>query len=87
MSPTSDNPLNLNVLLYDPIKLSVELGSCHMPMKDLLQLTVGSVVKLDKVAEAPVDIYVNEKLVARGEVVVVEDRFGIKITEIIGSKP
>ena len=68
-----------------PIKLSVELGSCYMPMKDLLQLSVGSVVKLDKVADAPVDIYVNQKLVARGEVVVLENRFGIKITEIIGS--
>ena len=87
MSPTSDNPPNLNVLLDVPIKLSVELGSCYMPMKDLLQLNVGSVVKLDKVANAPVDIYVNQKLVARGEVVVVEDRFGIKITEIIGSQP
>jgi flagellar motor switch protein FliN/FliY len=58
-----------------------------MPMKDLLQLSVGSVVKLDKVADAPVDIYVNQKLVARGEVVVVEERFGIKITEIIESQP
>jgi flagellar motor switch protein FliN/FliY len=87
MSSTSDNPPNLSVLLDVPIKLSVELGSCHMPMKDLLQLSVGSVVKLDKVADAPVDIYVNQKLVARGEVVVVEERFGIKITEIIGSQP
>ena len=87
MSSTSDNPPNLNVLLDVPIKLSVELGSCHMPMKDLLQLSVGSVVKLDKVANSPVDIYVNQKLVARGEVVVVEERFGIKITEIIGSQP
>jgi flagellar motor switch protein FliN/FliY len=87
MSSTSDNPPNLNVLLDVPLKLSVELGSCHMPMKDLLQLSVGSVVKLDKVAEAPVDIYVNQKLVARGEVVVIEERFGIKITEIIGSPP
>ena len=86
MSPTSDNPPNLNVLLDVPIKLSVELGSCYMPMKDLLQLSVGSVVKLDKVADAPVDIYVNQKLVARGEVVVVEERFGIKISEIIGSQ-
>ena len=87
MSSISDNPPNLNVLLDVPIKLSVELGSCHMPMKDLLQLSVGSVVKLDKVANSPVDIYVNQKLVARGEVVVVEERFGIKITEIIGSQP
>jgi len=87
MSPTSDNPPNLNILLDVPIKLSVELGSCYMAMKDLLKLSVGSVVKLDKIADAPVDIYVNQKLVARGEVVVLEERFGIKITEIIGSQP
>jgi flagellar motor switch protein FliN/FliY len=84
---STDNPPNLNVLLDVPIKLSVELGSCYMAMKDLLQLAVGSVVKLDKIADAPVDIYVNQKLVARGEVVVLEERFGIKITEIIGSQP
>jgi flagellar motor switch protein FliN len=87
MSSTSDNPPNLSILLDVPIKLSVELGSCYMSMKDLLQLSLGSVVKLDKVADAPVDIYVNQKLVARGEVVVLDDRFGIKITEIIGSQP
>jgi flagellar motor switch protein FliN len=86
MNQSSDHPLNLDVLLDVPIKLSVELGSCFMFMKDLLQLSVGSVVQLDKVADTPVDVYVNQKLVARGEVVVVEDRFGIKITEIIGKK-
>jgi flagellar motor switch protein FliN len=86
MNQSSDHPLNLDVLLDVPIKLSVELGSCFMFMKDLLQLSVGSVVQLDKAADTPVDVYVNQKLVARGEVVVVEDRFGIKITEIIGKK-
>jgi flagellar motor switch protein FliN/FliY len=86
MNQSSDYPLNLEVLLDVPIKLSVELGSCFMFMKDLLQLSVGSVVQLDKIADTPVDVYVNQKLVARGEVVVVEDRFGIKITEMIGRK-
>ena len=86
MSATSETPSNLEVLLDVPIKLSVELGSCFMPMRDLLNMNVGSVIQLDKVADAPVDLYVNQKLVARGEVVVVEDRFGIKITEIIGKK-
>ena len=86
MNQSSDHPLNLDVLLDVPIKLSVELGSCFMVMKDLLQLNVGSVVQLDKIADSPVDVYVNQKLVARGEVVVVEDRFGIKITEMIGKK-
>jgi flagellar motor switch protein FliN/FliY len=55
-------------------------------MKEVLQLDVGSVVQLDKEAESPVDLYVNEKLVARGEVVVVDDHYGIKVTEIVGKK-
>lgn len=84
MNQTADYPPNLDILLDVPVKLSVELGSCLMSMRDLLQLSVGSVVQLDKVADAPVDLYVNQKLVARGEVVVVEDRFGIKLTEILG---
>lgn len=84
MSASIEQPTNLEILLDIPVKLSVELGSCLMPMREVLQLGVGSVVQLDKVADAPVDLYVNQKLVARGEVVVVEDRFGIKVTEIIG---
>jgi flagellar motor switch protein FliN/FliY len=54
-------------------------------MRDVLNLNVGSVVQLDKLADAPVELRVNDKLVARGEVVVVENRFGIKITELIGA--
>ncbi len=84
MNPTADAPTNLHVLLDVPVKLSVELGSCQMPMREVLQLNVGSVVQLDKAADAPVDLFVNQKLVARGEVVVIEDRFGIKLTEILG---
>jgi flagellar motor switch protein FliN/FliY len=56
-----------------------------MPMREVLQLTVGSVLQLDKLASAPVELFVNRKLIARGEVVVVEDRFGIKVTEIVSS--
>ena len=55
-----------------------------MPMREVLQLNVGSVIQLDKVADEPVQLSVNNKLVARGEVVVVENRFGIKITELLG---
>ena len=83
---TADSPPNLEILLDIPVKLSVELGACQMSMQEVLQLTVGSVVPLDKPADAPVDLYVNQKLVARGEVVVVEERFGIRITEIIGKQ-
>ena len=84
MSTTAENLPTLEFLLDVPIKLTVELGSCQISMRDLLQLNVGSVVQLDKSANASVDLYVNQKLVARGEVVVVEENFGIKITEIVG---
>ncbi len=67
------------------VKLTVELGACQMPMRDVLQLGVGSVVKLDKIAQAPVDLYANQKRIARGEVVVVDDAYGIKITEVFGA--
>lgn len=83
MSTTAENIPSLEFLLDVPIKLTVELGSCQISMRDLLQLNVGSVVQLDKSANASVDLYVNQKLVARGEVVVVEENFGIKITEIM----
>ena len=79
-------PANLEVLLDVPVKLTVELGSCQMPMREVLQLAAGSVVQLDKVADAPVDLYVNQRRIAHGEVVVVEDRLGIKITKVLGAQ-
>ncbi len=79
-------PPNLGVLLDIPVNLSVELGACHLPMQEVLRLGVGSVVPLEKPADAPVDLFVNRKLFARGEVVVVEDHFGIKVTEIVGKQ-
>jgi flagellar motor switch protein FliN/FliY len=85
MNATLENPANLNLVLDVPVTLTIELGSCQLPMKDVLQLNVGSVVQLDKPADAPVELSVNGKLIARGEVVVVEDRFGVKITEVIGA--
>ncbi len=87
MNTLTETPANLDVLLDVPVNLSVELGSCQMPMGEVLQLATGSVVQLDKVADAPVELFVNRKLVARGEVVVVEDRFGIKITELVSATP
>ncbi len=80
-------PANLEVLLDVPVKVTVELGSCQMSMRDVLLLNSGSVVQLDKIAEAPVDLFVNQKRIAHGEVVVVEDRLGIRITEVIGAAP
>lgn len=87
MNATDTPPANLDVLLDVPVSLTVELGGCLMPMREVLQLGVGSVVQLDKVASAPVELLVNRKLIARGEVVVVEDRFGIKVTEIVSATP
>lgn len=84
MDKLSGKVANLDLLMDVPVKLTVELGSCHMQMREVLQLSLGSVVQLDKGAEAPVELYVNQKLLAWGEVVVVEDRLGIKITAIAG---
>jgi flagellar motor switch protein FliN/FliY len=83
---TEISPANLEVILDVPVKVTVELGSCQMPMREVLQLNAGSVVQLDKIADAPVDLFVNQKRIAHGEVVVVEDRLGIKITKVLGGQ-
>jgi flagellar motor switch protein FliN/FliY len=85
MSSPADNPANLNIVLDVPVSLTIELGGCQLPMREVLQLNIGSVVQLDKPADAPVELSINGKLIARGEVVVIEDRFGVKITEVIGN--
>jgi flagellar motor switch protein FliN/FliY len=87
MSATAETPANLNLVLDVPVSLAIELGSCQLPMREVLQLCAGSVVQLEKAADAPVDLRVNGKLIARGEVVVIEDRYGVKITEVIGAMP
>jgi flagellar motor switch protein FliN/FliY len=74
----------LELVLDVKVKLSVKLGSCQLPMKDILELSPATVIQLDQQARDPVGLYVNDKLIAHGEVVVVEDAFGIKITEIVG---
>jgi len=84
MNASADYPTNLEIVLDVPVALTVELGSCQLPMREVLQLNAGSVVQLDKAANSLVDLRVNQKLIARGEVVVVEDHFGIKIIEILG---
>jgi len=85
MNATVENPSNLNIVLDVPVSLTIELGGCQLPMREVLQLTIGSVVQLDKAADAPVELSINGKLIARGEVVVIEERFGVKITEVIGN--
>ena len=80
---TGGQPQNLEFLLDVPVKLTAELGSSKMTMQELLDLNLGAVVQLDQPANANVDVFVNHKLVARGEVVVAEDNFGIRIKEIV----
>ncbi len=86
MSATSETLPNIDVLLDVGVKVSVELGSCQLPMREVLQLAPGSVVQLDQAAEAPVDLFVNGKKFARGEIIVIEGRLGIKITDVTGAK-
>lgn len=74
---------NLDFLLDIPLKVSVELGRTSMIIDKMLQLTQGSVVELEKAAGEAVEIYVNRKLLGKGEVIVINDRFGVRITEII----
>jgi flagellar motor switch protein FliN/FliY len=75
----------LDIVLDVKVKVTVQLGSVQLPMRDVLELTAGSIVQLTQHASDPVGLFVNDKLVAYGEVVVVEDNFGIKITELVGS--
>ncbi|HEY8344816.1 MAG TPA: flagellar motor switch phosphatase FliY [Bacillota bacterium] len=74
---------NLNLLLDVPLQVSVELGNTRMKIKDILDLGIGSVIELDRLAGEPVDILVNGKLIAKGEVVVIDENFGVKITDIV----
>ena len=74
---------NLDFILDIPLKVTVELGRTKVYVKELLQLGQGSVVELDKLAGEPLEILVNEKLIAKGEVVVVNEKFGIRLTDII----
>ena len=77
-------PANLDMFMDVPVIVTVQLGSCQLSMREVLQLNPGSVAQLDKLADAPVEVMLNDRLVARGEVVVVENKFGIKITEMVG---
>lgn len=73
----------LDLLLDVPLDVTVELGRARMSIQDLLALTPGAVIELDKIAGEPLDIVVNDRLIARGEAVVINDKFGIRITDIV----
>lgn len=73
---------NLDILMDVKLQLNVELGRCELPIKKVLELTRGSIIELDKVAGEPVELFANGKLIAHGEVVVIDDNFGLRITSI-----
>ena len=74
----------IDLVMDVKVKVTVQLGSCLLSMREVLALTAGSVIQLQHKASEPVGLYVNDKLVAFGEVVVVEENFGIKIIELVG---
>ena len=77
-----DSP-DLDVILDIPVALTIEVGSTSITIKNLLQLNQGSVLELDRLAGEPLDVLVNGTLIAHGEVVVVNDKYGIKMTDVI----
>jgi flagellar motor switch protein FliN len=83
-APTQDERLNL--VLDVKVQLTVRLGSCQLPMREVLELSPGAIIQLNQRASDSVGLYVNDKLIALGEVVVIEENFGIKITELVGDK-
>ena len=90
--PTSDEfqvsqPGNINpeVLQNISVNLSIEVGRTNIKIKDLMRLTQGSVVELDRIAREPLDLLVNDTVVAQGEVVLVNDRYGIRLTRVVPS--
>jgi flagellar motor switch protein FliN/FliY len=79
-------PNNLDFILDIPLEVTVELGKTNMPIYDLLQLGQGSIIELNKMAGEPLEILVNQKLIAKGEVVVVNEKFGIRLTDVVSPK-
>jgi len=75
--------VNLDMILDVPVTLSLEIGRTKMPIRTLLQLNQGSVIELERGAGEPLDVYVNGTLIAHGEVVVINDRFGMRLTDVV----
>lgn len=82
-TPAGNAGNDLNMILDIPVQLTVELGRTRIPIKHILQLAQGSVVELETLAGEPMDVLVNGFLIAQGEVVVVNDKFGIRLTDIV----
>jgi flagellar motor switch protein FliN/FliY len=77
--------MNLNLILDVSVTLALEVGRARMPIRELLQLAPGSIVELDRLAGEPLDVLVNGVRIARGEVVVVNDQFGIRLTDVVSA--
>lgn len=75
--------MSLDLILDVPVNISLEVGRVRVPIRQLLKFQQGSVIELDRAAGEPLDVYVNGTLVAQGEVVVVNERFGVRLTEIV----
>lgn len=82
-APQLNEDANLEVILDIPVHVSMEIGRTRMPIRNLLQLNQGSVIELDRLAGEPMDVLVNGTLIAHGEVVVVNEKFGVRLTDII----
>lgn len=80
-----DNP-NLDVILDIPVTISMEVGATQIPIRNLLQLNQGSVIELDRLAGEPLDVLVNGRLIAHGEVVMVNEKFGIRLTDVVSQQ-
>lgn len=83
MPLSAENSPNMDVILDIPVTLSMEVGSTNISIRNLLQLNQGSVIELDRLAGEPLDVLVNGTLIAHGEVVVVNEKFGIRLTDVI----
>jgi flagellar motor switch protein FliN len=81
----TEDQINMQLLLDIPLEIVVELGKTKKKISEVLELSSGSILELDKMAGEPVEVYVNNKLVAKGEVVVIDEHFGVRITEIAQS--
>ncbi len=77
-------PANLDLLMNVSVGITAELGQCTMRIEEVLALGTGSIVELDRPAGAPIDVLINHKCVARGEIVAVADRYGVRLTELLG---
>lgn len=82
-APAISENKELGFLLDIPLQVSVEIGRSRILIKDLLQMQEGSIIELDKLSGEPLDLYVNDRLIARGEAVLVKDKYGIRLTDVV----